>query len=87
MFRSAIKTAAEAAADGARDLRHQTDPSPETGYGYIAGGDRLGTREGCLSVKNFVEKPDLPAAEGYLKNGGYYWNSGMFLFSAGAFLA
>ena len=87
MFRSAIKTAAEAAADGALVTFGIKPTRPETGYGYIAGGDWLGTRERCLSVENFVEKPDLPTAEGYLKNGGYYWNSGMFLFSAGAFLA
>lgn len=47
----------------------------------------MGTREGCLSVQSFVEKPDLPTAEAYLKDGSYLWNSGMFLFSASAFLA
>lgn len=86
MFRGAIKTAADAARDGALVTFGIKPLRPETGYGYIAGGDRLGTREGCFAVRSFVEKPDRATAEGYLSAGGYYWNSGMFLFSARAFL-
>ncbi|MBB2970091.1 mannose-1-phosphate guanylyltransferase/mannose-6-phosphate isomerase [Mesorhizobium sp. RMAD-H1] len=48
---------------------------PETGYGYIeADGE---------DVVRFVEKPDLPRAREYLASGRFYWNSGMFCFSAG----
>ena len=47
------------------NIRHRAD-TPETGYGYIAAGDGLGTYEGCFSVDSFVEKPDLPTAEGYV---------------------
>ena len=86
MFRSAIKTAADAAADGALVTFGIKPTRPETGYGYIAGGEKLGTREGCLKVRSFVEKPDHATAEGYLDSGDYYWNSGMFLFAASAFL-
>lgn len=52
--------------------------SPETGFGYIQA-------EGH-QVKRFVEKPDLDTACQYLAAGGYYWNSGMFCFTAGAML-
>ena len=81
MFRRAAKNAVEAAADGALVTFGIEPTHPETGYGYIAAGEGLGTYEGCFSVDSFVEKPDLPTAEGYLKDGGYYWNSGMFLLS------
>jgi mannose-1-phosphate guanylyltransferase/mannose-6-phosphate isomerase len=57
---------------------------PETGYGYIHQGKPLGP--GAFAVDRFVEKPDLATAEAYLKSGEYFWNSGMFLFSAQAFL-
>ncbi len=87
MFRRAVKTAAEAAAEGALVTFGIEPTHPETGYGYIAGGDRLGTYEGCFSVDSFVEKPDLPTAEGFVKDGGYLWNSGMFLLSVNAFLS
>jgi len=58
---------------------------PETGYGYIEKGE---TREGAggFSVKQFVEKPDRATAQTYLDSGNYYWNSGMFLFSASTYL-
>ncbi len=53
---------------------------PETGYGYInAGANEVGNG---APVKRFVEKPNLKTAQEYLEDGGYYWNSGMFVFSA-----
>ena len=57
---------------------------PETGYGYIRRGAALGEAGYCID--RFVEKPDLATAEGYLAEGGYAWNSGMFLFSAARYL-
>lgn len=39
-----------------------------------------------FEVECFTEKPDLATAERFLKEGGYYWNSGMFCFRAGAML-
>ncbi len=53
---------------------------PETGYGYIEGAGEIGF--GALSVKRFVEKPDLKTAERYIDAGNYFWNSGMFTFKA-----
>jgi len=57
---------------------------PETGYGYIKAGDSID--ENCYSVANFVEKPDKATAESYIEQGGYYWNSGMFMFKASVYL-
>ena len=53
---------------------------PETGYGYIEGAGEIAF--GALSVKRFVEKPDLRTAEKYINAGNYFWNSGMFTFKA-----
>ncbi|WP_394729987.1 mannose-1-phosphate guanylyltransferase [Altererythrobacter sp. GH1-8] len=57
---------------------------PETGYGYIKLGEPL---EGGHKVARFVEKPDLERAQGFLAEGGYAWNGGIFAFRAGALLA
>ncbi|MCF6272407.1 MAG: mannose-1-phosphate guanylyltransferase/mannose-6-phosphate isomerase [Rhodobacteraceae bacterium] len=57
---------------------------PETGYGYIKAGAATGAG---FRVAKFVEKPDVTTAEGYLEQGGYYWNSGIFMFRASAYLA
>ena len=62
--------------------------APETGYGYIKGGDSVsGAQSDAFVVSEFVEKPDLATAEKYLASGDYYWNSGMFLFKASTYLA
>ena len=57
--------------------------SAHTGYGYIKRGDELGTG---FAVEQFVEKPNVTAAEEYLASNEYYWNSGMFLFKASRYL-
>ena len=57
---------------------------PHTGYGYIKRGKQEGVG---YSVEEFVEKPTLTAAEDYVSSGGYYWNSGMFLFKASKYLS
>lgn len=58
---------------------------PEVGYGYIKRGEQVSGS--AFMVEQFVEKPDLKTAEAYLESGDYYWNSGMFLFKASAYLA
>ncbi|HVR63301.1 MAG TPA: sugar phosphate nucleotidyltransferase [Polyangia bacterium] len=66
-----------------------TPSSPETGFGYLRVGPRVGG-DGSLAVFDvaaFVEKPDRPAAEAYLASGQYLWNSGMFFLTAGRMLA
>ncbi|WP_431635803.1 mannose-1-phosphate guanylyltransferase/mannose-6-phosphate isomerase [Dyella sp. KULCS107] len=57
---------------------------PETGFGYIRRAEAL--PEGGFRVERFVEKPDAATAEGYVADGGYDWNSGMFLFKAARYL-
>jgi len=58
---------------------------PETGYGYINAIDSI-ENTAALSVKRFVEKPDLNTAQQYIDSGEYYWNSGMFLFKASQYI-
>ena len=53
---------------------------PNTGYGYIK-ADKNG------DVERFIEKPNLETATKFIKEGGYYFNSGMFCFKAGVFLS
>ena len=57
---------------------------PATGFGYIERGAPVG--EGGYAVKRFVEKPQREAAAAFLAQGGFYWNSGMFVFRAGIYL-
>ena len=63
---------------------------PATGYGYLELGPELargshGSR--LLRVRRFVEKPDLRTARAYLAGGRHAWNAGIFVWSAGRFLA
>ena len=82
-FAAAVKVGIEAARDGHLVTFGVVPDKPETGYGYIARGDDRG---GWFGVERFVEKPDPRTAQSYVDSGRYYWNSGMFLFSASAFL-
>jgi mannose-1-phosphate guanylyltransferase/mannose-6-phosphate isomerase len=69
---------------------------PETGYGYIRAGEPCSAPDEpagspvpgatAYTVAAFVEKPNLSTARSYLDAGGYYWNSGMFMFRASRFL-
>lgn len=81
-FREAVARVAPHAKAGKLATFGILPTHPETGYGYIQAGG-----EGEVSpVQAFVEKPDLETAKGYLVAGGYFWNSGMFLFRASRFL-
>jgi mannose-1-phosphate guanylyltransferase / mannose-6-phosphate isomerase len=84
-FVSAVQRAASAAADGALVTFGVKPTSAETGYGYIRASDTAGG-DSAVGVRSFVEKPDLQTAEQYLASGDYFWNSGMFVFSARAYL-
>ncbi|MFO0988881.1 MAG: mannose-1-phosphate guanylyltransferase/mannose-6-phosphate isomerase [Alphaproteobacteria bacterium] len=59
---------------------------PETGYGYVRAGGEIDGLSGCFAVERFVEKPDRATAKGYLADGRYYWNSGIFLAGVRPFL-
>ncbi|WP_375450207.1 mannose-1-phosphate guanylyltransferase/mannose-6-phosphate isomerase [uncultured Devosia sp.] len=84
-YHGAVTTAAAAARDGWLVTFGITPDRPETGYGYIALGTEVNTQ--VRKVGRFVEKPDLDGAQAMLGQGGYVWNSGMFMFSAAVFLA
>ncbi len=60
--------------------------NPETGYGYIKRGNNLEDFKKIFSVEEFVEKPNKTKAQEFLKHGGYFWNSGIFMFRASTFL-
>ena len=61
--------------------------APETGYGYIKAANTSSENDSQVrAVEHFVEKPDKQTAEAYLEQGGYYWNSGMFMFKASEYL-
>jgi mannose-1-phosphate guanylyltransferase/mannose-6-phosphate isomerase len=84
-FRRALSEAAPIAADGYLTTFGIAPDRPETGYGYIRRGARLA--DAAHTVEAFVEKPDLHTAQGYLAEGDYAWNAGIFLFAARDLLA
>lgn len=81
-FQAAVREASPAAESGALVTFGIVPESPETGFGYIQAAPGRGVRQ----VLRFVEKPDAATARAYLEEGGYYWNSGMFLFRASRYL-
>lgn len=84
-FRKDLEWAAEIAAKDNVLVTLGILPSEaSTAYGYIKRGEDLKT--GGYRVQGFFEKPDLKTAESYLKQGGVYWNSGMFVWPARVFM-
>ena len=80
-FRKAVEHAAKIAAAGENMVVMGIKPTrPETGYGYIETGEP--TRDGVHRVKRFTEKPNVEKAQEFVEAGSYYWNSGMFVWSA-----
>lgn len=79
-FVLAVQEAVRLASEGVIVTFGIQPTGPETGYGYIerGAGD---------SIASFKEKPDLDLAKEYIARGNYFWNSGMFAFAAGSFLA
>lgn len=76
-----------AAARAGRLVTFGIKPSrPDTGYGYIQGGAPLDGNDGVLDVERFVEKPDRDTAQRFVDSGAFFWNSGIFLLSARAYL-
>ncbi|MFQ5481097.1 MAG: mannose-1-phosphate guanylyltransferase/mannose-6-phosphate isomerase [Thermodesulfobacteriota bacterium] len=82
-FRAHLIKAAALAEEGRLVTFGIIPTTPETGYGYIKAGNVLANNEtSAAHVDRFVEKPDKQRAESYLTEGGYYWNSGIFLWTA-----
>lgn len=86
-FAAAVAVAAEAARLGSIVTFGMAPTGPETGYGYVHRGAGLDGMEGAFQVRRFVEKPDAATAATYLADGGYFWNSGMFVFRADMLIA
>jgi mannose-1-phosphate guanylyltransferase/mannose-6-phosphate isomerase len=99
-FTAAVQQAIAQAADGNIVILGVTPDKPETGYGYIRTDqgrstpqvgkpDQSRSAPPCANVLNvaaFVEKPNQAKAEAYIKEGGYYWNAGMFVLRASVWL-
>lgn len=84
-FHEAIARALEHVDEGWLITFGISPDAPETGYGWIAGGEAIAL--GVHQVKQFIEKPPRADAEAMLSAGGHYWNGGIFLFRADVFLA
>lgn len=85
-FASILRSAADIAASGRLVLFGIVPTTPHTGYGYIRRGAQLSDAATSFAVDAFFEKPSRDVAEGYLKQGSYYWNSGIFVLHARTFI-
>jgi mannose-1-phosphate guanylyltransferase/mannose-6-phosphate isomerase len=85
-FRRGVAQAVSAAAKGYLVTFGVTPRWAETGYGYIEKGEPLDGCAPCHAVSHFLEKPNEENAARFVATGQYYWNSGMFLFSARKYL-
>ncbi len=83
-FKKVISAAESLVAEGNLVTFGIVPNKPEVGYGYIKAGSSVG--ENGFAVAEFVEKPNAETAQEYLDSGSYYWNSGMFMFTAKRYL-
>jgi mannose-1-phosphate guanylyltransferase len=83
LFRRVVAMAAKRAAQGSIVTLGIEPRWPETGYGYLEfrSAPNLDRVE-ALAVKRFHEKPPLATARRYLRARRYFWNSGMFFWTA-----
>lgn len=79
-FREAVLSCADVAREGNIITFGIKPTAPETGYGYIKAGDAK--ENGVFEVEAFVEKPDAETARRFVEDSSYFWNAGIFLFSA-----
>lgn len=83
-FRAHLDIAIQAAESGKLVTFGIQPTRPDTGFGYIKAHP---ANDGQVyAVDIFTEKPDLATAERFLKEGNYYWNSGMFVWRASVIL-
>lgn len=81
LFQKAALSAIDAAAEGGLYTFGIRPSYPATSYGYLELGRKLNDDDGIehYEVLRFKEKPDLETAKGYIREGRYLWNSGMFV--------
>jgi len=84
-YLSALEKARNAALAGRLVTFGITPTEPATGFGYIETGQDEAS--GACKVQSFEEKPDAKCARKFIEAGNFYWNSGMFLFSASIFIS
>jgi mannose-1-phosphate guanylyltransferase/mannose-6-phosphate isomerase len=84
-FRKHLDTAIQAAQSGKLVTFGIQPTRPDTGFGYIKAHQVDDAQ--VHQVERFTEKPNLITAQAFLKEGGYYWNSGMFVWRASVILA
>jgi mannose-1-phosphate guanylyltransferase/mannose-6-phosphate isomerase len=78
-FCACVANGVDLAGNGALVTFGIVPTAAETGFGYI----RQGVKDGeGFKVAEFVEKPDSKTAQSYINDGGYLWNSGMFMLPA-----
>ncbi|WP_335645075.1 mannose-1-phosphate guanylyltransferase/mannose-6-phosphate isomerase [Microbulbifer agarilyticus] len=82
VFQCAVTAAAESAKANSLVAFGVVPRSAHTGYGYI----KAESIHKPSTIERFVEKPDAETAASYLASGEYFWNSGMFMFRAQAYL-
>lgn len=83
-FEKTLDIAIQAATQGKLVTLGISPTHAETGYGYIRQGE---SHHQWSKVAEFIEKPNVEAAERYLASGEYLWNSGIFIFKASEYLA
>lgn len=80
-FREVLTEGIEIAAADENIVVLGVEPTrPETGYGYIEAGSL--SAGNARHVRRFTEKPNAERAAEFVRSGNFYWNSGMFLWSA-----
>jgi mannose-1-phosphate guanylyltransferase len=80
-FRKVLQRAIDLAAHEDHIVVMGVQPArAETGYGYIETGEKIESE--LFRVKRFTEKPNQQRAEEFVTAGNYYWNSGIFVWSA-----
>jgi mannose-1-phosphate guanylyltransferase / mannose-6-phosphate isomerase len=84
-FQTSLKVAIEAAQAGLLVTFGIQPDRPDTGFGYIKTSSRS-TTLAIQSVERFTEKPDQATAKNFLQEGGFYWNSGMFVWKSSTIL-
>lgn len=83
-FVASASQAFRLAAQGSLVVFGISPTAPDTGFGYV---EVANVSRESQPAKRFVEKPDLQTAQEYLATGRYYWNSGMFCFTADAIVS
>ncbi|MGI4791036.1 MAG: mannose-1-phosphate guanylyltransferase [Janthinobacterium lividum] len=84
-FCKILEAAAEVASEGYLVTLGIPPTGPDIGFGYIQSGETIRSETSAgvpvYLVKQFREKPQREVAEQYLRDGGYFWNAGMFIAS------